>query len=455
MAFLRDFLRPPPHINQLPADQIDSTYKRMRLQMMVGIFIGYAGYYLIRKNFSLAMPDLIALGYTKTELGFALSGVSLAYGLSKFLMGNVSDRSDARKFVVLGLSVSALITIFIGSVPLATASITNMFILLCLSGWFQGIGYPSCVRVMAHWFTIRERGVKMAIWNTAHNVGAGLVGPLAILAMFLFSDWHSKIYLHGYFALLMAFVTWLLVRDTPQSCGLPSIEQWTGDYHKSYSDDHEREMSAKEIFFQHVFNNKLLWYLAFANIFVYLVRYGVLDWAPTYLEEVKHFSMSQTGWAYFAYEFAGIPGILITGWLSDKVFYGRRAPINIIFMLLVGIAVFVYWQNPPGNPAIDIACLIAVGFLIYGPVVLIGVQALDMAPKKAAGTATGLTGLFGYLGGAMFANIAMGAIVDHFDWQGGFMVLIGSCGLASLLVALTFKEERREKADLYNHDLND
>ncbi len=455
MTDIRDFLKPPAHIDPIPADQVDTSYKRMRMQMMLGIFVGYAGYYLIRKNFSLAMPDLIAMGYTKAELGFALSGVSLAYGLSKFLMGNVSDRSDARKFVVLGLSVSALITIFLGSVPLATSSITSMFVLLSLSGWFQGIGYPSCVRVMAHWFTIRERGVKMAIWNTAHNVGGGLVGPLAILAVALFADWHSKIYLHGYVALVFAFVTWFLVRDTPQSCGLPSIEQWTGDFHKSYSHDNEREMSAKEILFNHVLNNKLLWYLAFANIFVYLVRYGVLDWAPTYLEEVKHFSMSQTGWAYFAYEFAGIPGILITGWLSDKVFYGRRAPVNIIFMLLVGVAVFIYWQNPPGNPMIDIACLIAVGFLIYGPVVLIGVQALDMAPKKAAGTATGLTGLFGYLGGAVFANMAMGVIVDRFGWRGGFLVLIGSCVLGALFVCFTISEERKDKASLYSHDIEE
>ncbi len=258
MPLQRDFLRPPAHIPPLPEGQIDQAYKRMRWQMMIGIFIGYAAYYLIRKNFSLAMPDLLALGYTKSQLGFALSGVSLAYGLSKFLMGNVSDRSDARKFIVLGLSVSSIITIFMGTADIATSSITSMFVLLCLSGWFQGIGYPCCVRVMAHWFTIRERGVKMAIWNTAHNVGAGLVGPLAILAIFLFQDWHSKIYLHGYIALGLALVTWFLVRDTPQSCGLPSIEDWTGEYHKSYSQQHEQEMSAREILFEHVLNNKLL-----------------------------------------------------------------------------------------------------------------------------------------------------------------------------------------------------
>ena len=82
-------------------------------------------------------------------------------------------------------------------------------------------------------------------------------------------------------------------------------------------------------------------FIAFANAFVYLVRYGVLDWAPTYLQEVKHYSVKESGWAYFAYEYAGIPGTLLCGWLSDKMFQGRRAPATLIYMLLVMVAVFM------------------------------------------------------------------------------------------------------------------
>lgn len=90
---------------------------------------------------------------------------------------------------------------------------------------------------------------------------------------------------------------------------------------------------------------------------------------------------------------------------------------------------------------VDNIALMSIGFLIYGPVMLIGVQALDLAPKKAAGTAAGLTGLFGYLGGALFANIAMGYIVDYFDWDGGFMVILAACFLAIVFTAFTWKRE--------------
>ena len=439
------FLKPPAHREPLPDEAVDPSYRRLRLQVFVGIFLGYAGYYLVRKNFTLAMPYLIEQGYSKADLGLALSGVSIAYGLSKFIMGSVSDRSNARVFMTLGLSCSALTMIFMGTMPIATSSVTIMFVLLLMNGWFQGMGWPPSGRVMVHWFSTNERGTKMAIWNVAHNIGGGMVGPVAILAMAMFADWHAILYLHGFLALAIALLIFLLVRDTPQSEGLCTIESWRNDYPKTfdYGKDHEKELSAKAIFFEYVLNNKFLWTIALANAFVYFVRYGVLDWAPTYLNEVKHFSFEQSGWAYAFYEFAGIPGTLICGWLSDKVFGGRRAPVSIIYMLLTLVCVVVYWQNPAGRPNIDIAMLIGIGFFIYGPIMLIGVQALDLAPKKAAGTAAGFTGLFGYVGGAVSANVVIGYVVDSAGWDAGFTLIAGACIVATILIALTWRAERR------------
>lgn len=433
--------KPAPHKELVPSAKIDSSYKRLRLQVFLGIFIGYAGYYLVRKIFSLVMPDLVALGFSKTQLGFALSGVSIAYGLSKFIMGNVSDRSNARNFMTIGLVLSAFTMIVMGIIPVATSSVAIMFVLLLINGWFQGMGWPPSGRVMVHWFSIRERGTKMSIWNVAHNVGGGLSGALVILGFAIFADWHAKLYFPGFIALAVAIITWFLLRDTPQSCGLPNIEKYKNDYPDSYSEKFEQEMSSKEIFFKYILKNKLLWSIAFANAFVYLVRYGVLDWAPLYLEESKGFSIQETGWAYFAYEWAGIPGTLLCGYLSDKIFKGKRAPVSIIYMLLVMISLFMYWTSE--SILANSIALIFIGFLIYGPVMLIGVHALDLVPKKAAGTAAGLTGLFGYLGGALFANIAMGAVVDYWDWDGGFVVLIGSCIISILLLGLSWYHESK------------
>jgi OPA family glycerol-3-phosphate transporter-like MFS transporter len=437
-----NFLNPPQAKPLIPSDKVDNTYTQLRWQVFIGIFVGYAGYYLVRKNFTLVMPDLIDQGYTKLELGIALSGVSIAYGLSKFIMGTVSDKSNARIFLSLGLFLSGLTMLIMGTFPWATSSISIMFGLLLINGWFQGMGWPPSGRVMVYWFSQKERGRKMSIWNISHNIGGGLVGPLTIGAVMLFGTWQSKLYFPGLVAFLISFIAYLLIRDTPKSCGLPSIEEYKADFNNPYLDVVEIKESTKEIFIKYILKNQLLWYISLANIFVYMVRYGVLDWSPTYLDEVKGYSLKESGWAYFAYEYAGIPGTLLCGWLSDKVFKGKRSMAMFIYMFFVLLAVIVYWKNPPGNPMIDQIALITIGFFIYGPVMLIGVFALDLVPKNAAGTAAGLTGLFGYLGGAVFANIAMGFVIDHWNWDGGFIVLIVACFLSVLCIIPTWIHER-------------
>ena len=439
--------KPALHVAPVPDERIDSHYKMLRWRVFLGIFIGYAGYYLVRKNFSLAMPFLIEEeGFSKGQLGIAMSAVSIAYGLSKFLMGSVSDRSNPNYFLPAGLIVSASIMFVFGFAPWATGSVATMFVLLFLNGWAQGMGWPACGRTMVHWYSGNERGRVVSVWNVAHNVGGGLIGPLFVLGMAWFNDWHSAFYVPAAAASCVAVLVFFLLQDTPQSCGLPAIEEYRQDYPVDYSEADERELSGRDIFLQHVLNNRLLWFIAVANAFVYLIRYGVLDWAPTYLSEAKGFTVDESSWAYFLYEWAGIPGTILCGWISDRWFHGRRAPAGMLFMTLVLVAVLVYWLNPPGNPAVDMAALLAIGFLIYGPVMLIGLYALELVPKKAAGTAAGLTGLFGYLGGAVVANIVMGYTVDLYGWDGGFALLTGGCIMAILLLGVTLRSEKAHLA---------
>ncbi|MBF0443915.1 MAG: MFS transporter, partial [Oligoflexales bacterium] len=218
--------------------------------------------------------------------------------------------------------------------------------------------------------------------------------------------------------------------ERPDKCENPALDE---------------KLKVREYFFKYVFKNKLLWYLACANAFVYLVRYGVVDWAPTYLSEVKKLSQKDSAVAYFAYEYAGIPGTILCGYLSDKVFKGDRAITNIIYMTGVLAFVLIYWLNPPGSPTVDLIALTGIGFLIYGPVMLIGVQSIDLVPKNAAGTAAGLTGLFGYLGGAVAANILMGFVVDRFGWDGGFTLLLISSFVSMIFMGLTYKKNKSYK----------
>ena len=453
-----NFLAPPAFKEEMPAEKVNAAYKSLRWQVFVGIFIGYAGFYLVRKNFSMAMPALGELGFDTGELGIVLAMNAVAYALSKFFMGSVSDRSNARVFLPLGLVLAALSMMFMIVPVLAlgvehkNAAIALMVVLNFLVGWFNGMGWPPCGRVMTHWFSQTERGTMMSIWNCAHNVGGALVGPMAGYGALWFGSMffgaNEKLYfLIGSYvfpaavAILIAILAYLLIRDTPQSCGLPSVEKYRNDYPKNYNAKSEEVLSMKDIFFKYVLNNKMLWYIAIANAFVYMVRYGCLDWAPKFLTETQGYDIKQAGWAYFAYEFAAIPGTLICGWISDKVFKGGRALTTSLFMLLVAVFIVLYWQFSDNQTIVTLS-LIGIGFFIYGPVMLIGVQALDLAPKNAAGTAAGLTGFFGYFfGTAILANIVIGYVAQA-GWDLTFVMLLGACFLAIFFTMLTYKDEK-------------
>lgn len=454
---MASFLAPPAPKPAQTGLEADAKYRKLRWQVFIGIFIGYAGFYIVRKNFSMAIPMLAPFGFEKDELGIVLSMNAIAYGFSKFVMASISDRSNARRFLPLGLVCAAISMLFM-IVPVQwlgaehkSAAIFMMAALNFLVGWFNGMGWPPCGRVMTHWFSIKERGTWMSFWNCAHNVGGALVGPMAVYGAIWFGSWFYGAQTDYYFligtyafpaavAVLVAMVAYLLIRDTPQSCGLQSIEEWSGHAAKNYSKNDEKALSVAEIF-KTVLNNKLLWYIAFANAFVYMVRYGCLDWAPTILKE-QGVDLKDAGWAYFAYEMAAIPGTIFCGWLSDHVFNGRRALPTILFMALVAVAIVIYWQFF-NNFSVVIGCLIAIGFLIYGPVMLIGVQALDLAPKNAAGTAAGLTGFMGYvLGTAVLANVVIGYVAEHAGWDWTFILLLGACALSIFFMALTYKEEK-------------
>ncbi len=436
-------LKPAAIAVPLPAAEVDPTYRRLRRRVFVGIYLGYAGYYLVRSNLALAIPDILREHpeYTKAQLGGALTGLSIAYGLSKFLMGSVSDRSNPRYFLSLGLLLSSAIMATFGLSEAAYASLAVIAVIQLLNGWVQGMGWPPCGKTMVHWFSTRERGLTVSVWNTAHNIGGALVANFAFLGVLLFHDWHAKFYFNALIAALLALGVHFLLEDTPQSRGLPPIEQYKNDYPSDYTEAAERTLSFRQIIFGYVLPNRYLWAIAAAHVFCYFVRYGVENWIPTYFETAKGYSFKESSVAWSLYEWAAIPGTIACGWISDRWFRSKRAPATILFMALTLIAVLVYWLNAHGPLWIDYAALIAIGFLIYGPIMMIGLQSLDLVPKKAAGTAAGFTGFFGYVFGSAISGVGVGWLADHLGWGGVFTTMVACCLLAMLFSALTLGQQ--------------
>ncbi|MBP1890353.1 OPA family glycerol-3-phosphate transporter-like MFS transporter [Clostridium moniliforme] len=428
-----NFFKPAPAIERLPKDKIPSAYRAYRTRMFLMMFVGYAGYYLVRKNFAIASPFLINnYHFTKTDIGLISTGLAVAYGLGKFVLGSLADRSNVKYFLGFGLLASSIISIFMGF----TTGVWLFLILMIINGLFQAMGAPPCSIIIGKWFSQNERGLKMGIWNTSHNVGGGLIAPIATLALIMFgsNNFQSIFFLPAAICIVIAIFVFIIGADTPESVGLPPIEEYRNDYPEVKVDE-PVNLTSKEIIVKYVLKNKYVWYLCLANIFVYLIRQGVVNWIPIYLQQDKGFSVADSNWAMFLFEYAAIPASILLGWLSDVLFKGKRAPLSIICMIGVIFAVIAYWTT--ASYMVTMVSVAVIGCFIYGPQLLIGMSLIDIVPNFAVGSAVGLSGLCAYLLGELMADLVIGFIADHFGWNGAFMFIIVGAVIALLLLCLT------------------
>ncbi len=429
---LLNFMRPAPYLEEIQdQESVSKNYKYWRFRIFIGMYIGYVFYYFSRKSFTFAMPSLIQdLGFTKSELGILASILSITYGASKFLSGILADRSNPRFFMALGLILTGVFNIFFGF----SSSIVMFAIFWGLNGWFQGWGWPPCARLLTHWYSLKERGTWWGAWNTSHSVGGFLIPIIAAFCAQYFG-WRYAMYVPGVLCIFVGLFVINRLRDTPQSLGLPPIEKYKNDYSDPReAHEKETELSVKSILFEHVLRNKFIWILAISYLFVYVIRTAINDWSMLFLIETKQYSQIAAGVCVSFFEIGGIFGSLAAGWASDKIFGGKRGPINVLFSLGVIFAIAAFWFSPPNMQFLDSALLFAIGFLIFGPQMLIGMAAAELSHKKAAGTATGFIGWVAYLGAAS-AGYPLGKITQDWGWQ-GFFVILAICGFLSVFLLL-------------------
>jgi len=426
------FLQPAPHIPRVSREQAQRLYPKMRWQIMESTFIGYATFYFVRNNLPVVSREMgIALHYSKEQMGNILAATAISYGLGKLFMGAWSDRSNPRYFMPLGLLVTAFCNFAFG----AASSYSIHLALWSLNGLAQSMGWAPCGRSIGHWYSVSERGTKFALWNVAQNVGGGLTGLLVAYCTFLFG-WRSAFYVPGVLAILCAVYLLIRLRDTPQSVGLPPIEEWRNDYPASGRKDTEKELGTRDLLTNYIFTNSYLWLFAFANFFVYIARYNMLDWGPTYLKEVRHASLGQGGISTAALEFSAIFSTILMGWLSDKL-GGRRGMISVLCMVPVLLSYLGIIYGPANKLWISLGLFGVIGFFVYPTVLLLVVSALDFTSKKAVGTAAGFLGLFGYLG-RMVEGEGIGALAQRYGWTVALHAVVAATVVGIALLSFTW-----------------
>ncbi|MHA6609423.1 MFS transporter family glucose-6-phosphate receptor UhpC [Photobacterium damselae] len=409
--------------------EIDQRYHYWRFHIMVSMYIGYAGFYFSRKTFNYAMPAMMAdLGLDKADIGLIGTLFYITYGCSKFFSGIISDRSNPRYFMGLGLIATGIINIVFG----LSSSLYMLAMLWVLNAWFQGWGWPSCSKLLTTWYSRSERGFWWALWNTAHNVGGALI-PLVVGYLTLHFGWRYGFMLPGIIAVVIGlFICWRL-RDKPVTLGLPSVGRWRKDHLEIAQENEGLGLSSRDILHKYVIKNKYIWLLAFSYVLVYIVRTGINDWGNLYLTEQFHYSLISANGAISLFEIGGFVGSLVAGWGSDKLFGGNRGPMNLIFSIGIFLSVAALWLMPFKSYVLQSACFFAIGFFIFGPQMLIGMAAAECSHKNSAGAATGFVGLFAYMGAAL-SGYPLALVVEHYHWTGFFTVLAAVSAVIGLLL---------------------
>ncbi|HEX3729006.1 MAG TPA: MFS transporter [Opitutaceae bacterium] len=421
--------RPAPPLQDRA--EIDRLYPYWRRRVMAASVVGYATFYLVRANISIAADAIMGQYHiSKTEWGVMLTIGTLVYSWSKFLSGVVGDQANPRYLLGLGLLGAALASFAFGF----GAGVACFTLCWALNSLFQGTGVAPCVRLLTNWYSPKEIGRAWGIWNSSHQIGGGtilLAGGYLVTRF----GWRSAFWVPAGFAVLVSL--WLMNRltDSPESHGLPPVEVYRGETLAPAIRKSSESFWA--IFRAHIAGNPWVWVVSVANFFVYVVRWGILYWAPTYLIEAKSFDTLHASFSSSAFEYAGIFGAYAAGWLSDRATRGRRGPVSVAFMVLLIGFLLLLVTVPQGRVLEMTLIFIALGFLVYGPQMLVAVAAADFATKTASSTAVGLTGLFGYLG-ASVCGVATGWLVDHYGWNGAIWFYAGSAAVGALLLATTW-----------------
>ncbi|MCG9750023.1 MFS transporter [Vibrio brasiliensis] len=433
-----------PSYTEAPLSQpeVDDRYRYWRLHIMIGMYLGYAGFYFTRKTFNYAAPAMIVdLGLDKGDIGLIGTLFYITYGLSKFISGTISDRSNPRYFMGVGLIATGLINIAFGF----SSSLLALTALWVINAWFQGWGWPSCSKLLTTWYSRSERGFLWAIWNTAHNVGGALI-PLLVGFLTLHYSWREGFIVPGVIGVVLGIVVCWRLRDKPTTQGLPTVGQWRNDGLELAQENHGQGLSYKEILKQYVFNNKYIWLLAFSYVLVYIVRTAINDWGNLYLTEQHHYSLINANAALSMFEIGGFVGSLVAGWGSDKLFGGNRGPMNLLFAAGIFLSVAALWLMPLTNFVFQAAGLFSIGFFVFGPQMLIGMAAAECSHKDSAGAATGFVGLFAYMGAAL-SGYPLALILEQYSWT-GFFITISVCSAVIGLLLLPFLQAQPARKPL-------
>ena len=419
MRFLDFYKISGPSVRKVDSDRVDETWRKKRFQAFLAGTFAYALYYVCRLSMGVMKQPLIDAGLlSATQLGIVGACLYWCYAVGKFVNGFLADGSNIKRFMATGLVISVAMNLCMGvlGASAAAGAIPSSALFICfavmwgINGWAQSMGAPPAIIALSRWFPLKIRGTYYGFFSASHNIGEGL-SFIFVGSLVAFAGWKWGFFgaaLAGALGVLL-ILFWL--HDTPESQGLPSIEELSGEKtegeKKSSSEDTRAIQRA-------VLRNPGVWILALSSAFMYMSRYAINEWGVIFLQEAKDYSLAEASTIIGINPIFGIIGTVVSGWLSDVLFRGdRRYPAFAAGILeSLALALFLF-----GGPAkwVNVLAMVLFGIAIGVLISFIGgLMAVDLVPRKATGAALGVVGLASYAA-AGIQNVVTGLLLDRVD----------------------------------------
>uniref|UniRef100_A0A3B3X1A5 Major facilitator superfamily (MFS) profile domain-containing protein n=1 Tax=Poecilia mexicana TaxID=48701 RepID=A0A3B3X1A5_9TELE len=408
-------------------------YGYYRVVIFLCMFTGYSLYFFNRKTFSFVMPSVMEeIELDKDDLGLITSSQTMAYAISKFISGVLSDQISARWLFSIGLFLVGGI-----NVAFSWSSTVSMFSLLWfINGLGQGCGWPPCGKVLRKWYEPSQFGTWWSVLSCSMNL-AGSLGPLMVTVLLQYYDWRTILAMSGVFCAAFSLVCLVFVKNEPKDVGLPSIEAAA----KKGVKGGNIESTLSEFLL-----SPFLWVLSLGYLVVFGVKTAATDWGQLFLMQEKGQTALMGSTYMSALEVGGFVGSLSAGFISDRAVARKGLSTHgnprhgLLILMMAGMYVSMYLFRvtiTPEVPKIWILFLGAMfGFSSYGPIALYGVIASESAPSNFCGTSHAVVALMANVG-AFMAGLPFSTVAKQHSWDTAFWVaevIMGITTIAFFLV---------------------
>ena len=403
-----------PSEEKVAPEKEAGTYKLLRNRTFWGVTVAYSLYYVCRMSLSVVKQPLIDEGVlTASQLGLIGSALLFVYAVGKFLNGFIADYCNIRRFMATGLFISAVVNLLMGVLGFlhGPAGLSSLVVFSCfailwgINGWMQSMGSPPGVISLSRWFSKSRRGTYYSIFSATPYLGEFLsfiITGVVVGAL----GWQYGFLIAAVAGVIGSLVILFFVSDTPESKGLPSVQNLSGE-----TVTKEDTMPTKELQ-KMVLKHPGIWVIAISSAFIYITKYAISGWGVLFLQKAHGFTLEEaTQIIAFSAAF-GVLGTVLAGWLSDKVFRSDRVKPAVLSGILsfIALALFLFAGGGYFMNIFYVSLFsLAVGVLYC---IVAGLMAVDIVPRKATGAALGVVGISSYVAAGL-QDITSGLLIQY------------------------------------------